>query len=602
MKKNDVITNSETTYRILDIKDDKVLVVDCNKLSVPKWINANALKGYTSSSFNLSNSINEMYPEARKIAYNRFEIVANILPFVADKTHRNAVIAEICNKRNISRQTVCKYFWLYLVYQDVSALAPKENTKEKELTVDEKNIRWALNKFYYTRNKNTLTTAYTLMLKEKYCNAAGQLLEHYPTFNQFRYFYRKHKKLETYYISRNGLTNYQRNNRPLLGDGVQEYASNIGTVAMLDSTVADLYLINDSGSIVGRPYIVFCIDSYSGMLLGYSLTWEGGAYSLRNLMLNVIADKVELCNKHGIKINKEDWNCSGVLPLKIITDMGKEYVGENFNQLTDLGITIESLPPYRPELKGSVEVCFLIIQNLFKPYLKGKGIIEPDFQERGTHDYRKDACLTMDDFEKILLNCIIYYNTKRIIENFPYTDDMIDKEIQPYANCIWNYGYARFGNNLIKTDYTTLALTLLPRTKAKFTRKGLIVNKLRYKNDKYTEMYLKGGDATVAYNSDDVTKVWLIENGFYVEFYIIDNRFESKTAAEVESIRDLENALKIKEVNSNLQAKIDLINHIDSIANNSNSGSANIKNIRVNRKKEQIKTHIDFTKECMKYE
>ncbi len=141
MKKNDAISNGEIIYRVLDIKDDKVLVIDCNKLAVPKWININDLKGYTSSSFNLSNSINEMSPEARKLAYNRFEIVANILPFVGDKACRNTVITEICNKRNISRQTVCKYLWLYLVYQNISALAPKEKANKRELTVDEKNIR-----------------------------------------------------------------------------------------------------------------------------------------------------------------------------------------------------------------------------------------------------------------------------------------------------------------------------------------------------------------------------------------------------------------------------------------------------------------------------
>ena len=43
-------------------------------------------------------------------------------------------------------------------------------------------------------------------------------------------------------------------------------------------------------------------------------------------------------------------------------------------------------------------------------------MIEPDFQERGAHDYRKDACLTLEQFEKILLYCILYYNTKRTLE------------------------------------------------------------------------------------------------------------------------------------------------------------------------------------------
>ena len=56
-------------------------------------------------------------------------------------------------------------------------LAPKERMKEKELTQDEKNMRWALNKYYYTKAKQSISTAYTLMLKEKYCDGEGRLLE-----------------------------------------------------------------------------------------------------------------------------------------------------------------------------------------------------------------------------------------------------------------------------------------------------------------------------------------------------------------------------------------------------------------------------------------
>ena len=70
--------------------------------------------------------------------------------------------------------------------------------------------------------------------------------------------------------------------------------------------------------------------------------------------------------------------------------VGSEYKSENLEQLSELGITIVNLPSYRPELKGCIEKFFDIIQNLFKPYLKGKGVVEPDFQERGAHDYRKN--------------------------------------------------------------------------------------------------------------------------------------------------------------------------------------------------------------------
>ena len=75
--------------------------------------------------------------------------------------------------------------------------------------------------------------------------------------------------------------------------------------------------------------------------------------------------------------------------------MGTEYTSENFGQITELGVTIQNLPAYRPELKGQVEKFFDLIQSEYKKHLKGRGVIEPDYRERGAHDYRKDACLTM---------------------------------------------------------------------------------------------------------------------------------------------------------------------------------------------------------------
>lgn len=90
-----------------------------------------------------------------------------------------------------------------------------------------------------------------------------------------------------------------------------------------------------------------------------------------------------------------------------------------------MGVKIINLPSYRPELKGKVEKLFDVIQSTYKKYLKGKGIIEPDYQERGAHDYRRDACLTMADFEKIILHCIVYYNAQRIVK-FPFTEEITE--------------------------------------------------------------------------------------------------------------------------------------------------------------------------------
>lgn len=154
---------------------------------------------------------------------------------------------------------------------------------------------------------------------------------------------------------------YQRNHRPLLGDGVQEFAPSIG-VGMLDATICDIYLVDDAGNLIGRPILTACVDAFSGLCCGYSLSWEGGIYSLRSLMVNVIADKVEWCKKFGISIQKEDWECSQ-LPATLVTDMGSEYKSANFEQLAELGVTIVNLPSFRPELKGVVEKFFDLMQD-----------------------------------------------------------------------------------------------------------------------------------------------------------------------------------------------------------------------------------------------
>ena len=603
MKKNSLLKKSDSIIRILDIKESPSLIIDCIKLTVPKWIDISDLTEYSACTEDellkitgrSLQQVESLDTKSKSYAYSRYTMIAGVLPFISDEKERCYAISKMAERHNISKQTVKNTLCLYLAYQSISALAPKKYCCDKPMTQDEKNMRWALNKYFYTQRKNSLQTAYTLMLKEKYCGANGLLLSEYPSIHQFRYFYRKHKNMQNYYISRNGLKSYQRNNRPLLGNGIQEFAPNIG-MGMLDATVCDIYLVNDAGGIIGRPILTACIDAYSSLCCGYSLSWEGGVYSLRSLMLSIISDKVKLCNKYGIKISNTDWNCIS-MPGTLITDMGKEYVSDTFGQITELGITIENLPPYRPELKGAVEKFFDVIQGLYKPHLKGKGIIEPDFQERGAHDYRKDARLTMRDFEKIILSCIVYYNSQRIIENFPYTEKMIEIKVKPHASDIWNYGLKQSGANLIPVNKQTLIFALLPRTIGKFSKKGLTVNGVRYRNDEFTEKYLNGGMATVAYNPDDISTVWLLEDGHYIAFELIESHFDGKSIKTAKSIKEQQKSIIKAAKHQSVQAKINLIRSISSITDSTiNQSNASLKDIRNNRAKAQAETHIDYMK------
>lgn len=604
MKNRTLLRNENQFLRVLKTNEEMVLVIDCVKKAMPSWVEQDCLKDfgeceeqelldYLEIGFEDKEKLSE---KSRQLMNERYTMLQGIIAFIGNQDLRSQAVALAANEYRVSKQTIRYHLCEYLAFNDIRALAPRKKAV-KQLSKAEKDIRWALNRFYYNINKNTLKTAYTMMLKERYCDGNGKLLEHYPSYHQFRYFFRKTKDLQKLHVTREGLVNYQRNSRPLLGDGVREFAPCIGT-AMLDSTVCDIYLVNEARQVVGRPILSACIDAYSGICMGYSLTWEGGTYSLRNLMLNVVADKTKYCKKIGIDIEATDWNVSE-LPSRFVTDKGSEYKSENFEQIAELGISIINLPPYRPELKGPVEKFFDCVQGYFKPYLKGKGVVEPDYQERGRHDYRKDASLTLEQFEKVLIHCILFYNTKRILEGFPFTEEMLAENITPYPNVIWNRGKEE-GAELIKVEAKELVKVLLPRTSGKFRRNGLCVNGMRYKNENYNVQYLQGNEVVVAYNPDDVNTVWLLENGAYVEFGLIEGRFKDKGLVTVQEMKQKHNALCQQELRNMTQAEIELAEKILTIRSQAQAQTEHtVKNIRQARQTEQRKLHKDYVREVM---
>ena len=435
MSLKSLYNNGQTIYRVLAENGERLLVIDCIKRTMPFWIKREDITNYTqideSILFDKSGlktiKEDELSKRALATAHQRYSIIAPAVAFVADKKRRNEMITFASHNSNLSKQTIRLYLCLYLAFQTIKALAPIDVVRGNEITKEQKLMRWALNKYFYTSRENSLRTVYLYLLKEKYLDESGQLKKEHPSYYQFRYYYRRTKNQQNFLISRKGLTDYQRNYRPLLGEGVSEYAPNVGT-AMLDSTICDIYLVDDAGNILGRPILTACVDAYSQMCCGFALTWEGGMTSLRELMNNVITNKVDYCKQYGILINDEEWDCDQ-LPGIMVTDRGAEYCSGTFEQLSELGVTVVNLPSYRPELKGSIEKFFDLIQSYYKPYLKGKGIIESDYQQRGAHDYRMDACLTLEDFKKIMLRCIVHYNSKRKLASVSYTTDMLTNQV-----------------------------------------------------------------------------------------------------------------------------------------------------------------------------
>ena len=199
----------------------------------------------------------------------------------------------------------------------------------------------------------------------------------------------------------------------------------------------------------------------------------------------------------------------------------------------------------------------------------------------------------MDDFEKIVIRCILYHNNYQILDNYPFTEDMLRNTVKPYASDIWNWCQSHKLSNLITVSQRNLILTLLPRTQGTFKRSGLYVNKMRYYHEGYTERYLKGGSVIVAYNPDNVSTVWIIEDNQYIGFSLIERRYASKALSQVNNMKSLQAELIKSEAENNLQAKIHLANHIEAIADTAKASSQQptTKDIRNARRKERQKRH-----------
>ena len=576
----------EMVLRVIKDNDSNVLVIDCQKRTMPFYVDKQCLAGYgpidKEELFKLLDvdipKYESLSSNDKRLVHERYGSISSIIPFVDDRFKRNKLIENSSKIYALSKVTIRKRLCDFLVFDDICIFVSDCHKAKKKMTENELNFRWALNKYFYTSLKYSLRETFERMLKDKYLDSNGKLLQNRPKFHQFKYFYYKNRSVTNYLISRNGKGDYERNNRPLLGEGIRDFCSSIGS-GMLDSTICDIFLINDRGDLIGRPILTACVDGYSSMCLGYSVGLNGGISSLTSLMRNVICDKTKLCERFGIFIENEKWNCRS-LPHKLITDKGREYTSSTFSQLTELGIEIINLPPYRPELKGAVEKFFDLVQGAFKRVLASKGVIFEDYLERGGIDYRKKASLTLFEFEKILLLCIINYNTARVID-LPY--DLLGK-VEPFAFKLWNWSINKSQSNLISIDDEQLRLILLPRVEAKFRRDGLIVNGLRYKNKSFKDEYLTKKKVIVAFDPNNVSKVYVIDNGSFIEFVLIESFFRDKTIEEVKGIKghkkEIERGVEDIVISENIKLQKD----IEAVISSVSPINVSIKNVRRNRR------------------
>lgn len=540
----------------------------------------------------------------REEANKRVEIIKPLTESeqcIVDPVKRANISNQIAKEQEISSRTVYRYYYSYLAKGIYGLFPTQRKRKTNKKTPDQTNIQKALNQFFYSPYRMSLRMAYEMMLLNYYKDESGILGKEYPTYNQFRYYFRKHRDSKKESILREGIGEHQKNRRPLMGAG-NSGVDYIGLYEM-DATLADVYLVSHyDRQLIGRPYIYMAIDVASRLIAGIYVGLEGNSNSVMACLANAAMDKVQFCQKYGIDIEESQWPSQG-MPGCICTDRGNEFTGEVTKSLCEMyRVEIIGLPPYRPDLKGYVEKAFDCLQNRYKPLLHGMGVIEDPSTANGAPDYRKQACLDLHEFTKILIQCVLYYNSSNVLNDFVRTPEMKQDNVQPFACNVWNWYKKAGAARLVNLDPEGLRLMLLPRGVAQITRYGLKFNSLFYTNEKYEAMFIKGaskGNVTIAYDESDTGTIYIIENGEYIPFSLTmaSRKYDGLTMMEMKALLDGEKEVIRGARNRQIEGSLSCNEHILQITKSarqrkqeesSGKKDTSTQTMKLKRKKEKV--------------
>lgn len=476
----------------------------------------------------------------------------------------------------------------------------------------------SIDKYYNSPKKISLRTAYELMIKEYFRtkeigdNGEEKIMvmppSSLPTYHQFRYWHYKNRDMRKEILAREGSKNYNLQNRSVLYDSTQE-AIGPGHLYQIDETLADFYLVSsyDNQDIVGRPSIYLVIDVFTRMVCGVSVTLRQPSFiSAAMAILNTSQDKKKFCEEFGIEITQSEWPCKN-LPMSFLGDRGELEGSDIENIIEGLGVKVSNTASYRGDMKPFVERYLGLLQDTMKPFLTG--VIREDFQKRGAPDYRLTATLNLHQFIKVVIKTILYFNNS-YLPTYERDESMIRDGVAQVPTKLWEWGIKNRSGRLKYVDEEILKYYLLPRDKARVTMKGIEYKGVRYSCDKaFKERWFerareKGSwEVEISYDPRISDYICILDKGSqgFQKCTIIksSSRYSNKSFYDIDHLMDKEKEEKKILEYEKLQAKVDLIENIERIVDESISDvitqnkariikKSRLKDIKENRTRERV--------------
>lgn len=484
---NSVIKMDGSLYRIIDIAEDSVLLINIKKNSFDmQRIQLDCF--YAMIEQRLINKIDyeEPQPPIERLTekdkddlYSRQKAIENTLvklyPSWEDlqrKTTKQYLLT-LMDEMEMSKTSVLKLIRRYLQSgRQLSSLidgrksvivkntdpdraygvrGPKIGGEKSSTVLNDKVLEAHFEEFYQefllSKEKGgTIQASYDHMIGKYYTDRERteegisvkvKAKEDRPSYGRFLRYCNSRLGNVTVRQAKKGRRTVRNDERLLLGNS-QTDCDYPGQMLEIDEVEIDMVNVSeaDDRKIVGRAVMYMAIDVYSCCIVACWVDYHNNSFiGITNLFLTLVEEHNVQTKPYGITIPKELFP-SEFLPAEVRVDQGAEYVSKDFRRMgKELGFSIVLVPPGAGSLKGLVEQSFHQFQEFLRTEAKGNGII----LKRVESKHYETACTDIHDMRSIAYQFVAYYNRHRR-DGYPYSREMIESGIMPTPAGIWNYG------------------------------------------------------------------------------------------------------------------------------------------------------------------
>lgn len=470
--------------------------------------------------------------------------ILDLMDLAYDKFERGKAIRDVCRNNEVSENTVRTWLRRYwqsgctatgLIRLTVETRATRKNkiprgakAKNRKTFLMTSEVKEAMkahiSKAIFGR-KLGVAAAFRNFVSEYFPhrNIAALKNGEIPSQRQYRYVYITQFTKEERLRREHGFKGMQLTNKTSYGNAKESVSSAL-QVYEIDSTPGETELgsMINRAIPVGKPYVYYIKDRGTSFKAGFYISFDSPSWAVvKEAILSLACCKKTLCEKYGVEYDPNDWPADCLLPSEFIGDLGPEMTSTESNALTEtLRCTFTNTSRQDGPAKGTVESAFNGNQQLVEAGLPGHRK-DKNRGERQKGKADKESALNIYEYTALILRHFINSNRAVLSATKPVAR-FIEAGV-PYVPIeMFNHDLNNVLGIARETTLEELQTSLMPRTTAKSTSKGLNVKGVFYMpedsdgiSDKFTQHRHQTGDAdvTVLYDSNNIDTVWAMLDG-----------------------------------------------------------------------------------------